>query len=444
MIKNIFIILIVVLLVGCAGQVPKEADDAFYMNEFGHAAKLARPFQNKLNRNFALNNAKLATIYFTDGAYDLAFSPLLNAGKVMERTVTSSGNAFWSAVSREDFKEFKGEPFDRSMCHWYRGIIHYKRGDYEKALAAFRRALDADKDTMSTNKNADIDFGAGYALAARCYNLLGEPDTAETYISRSSDVNKKLFNDNVVFVIEWGDAPLKLRDKDVLKCSAYADYIPRSSEISYAKIFVDKNEAAQINKCSSAFHQFSCNTEKTANTIQSIKLGTKWTIRICAFVAATTAVIIATEGKAVAAAPAAGVAAALVAGMVIRTEADVRVWNTLPDVIGISSLSLTPGFHHIAVCFYDFNDNEIEEWRQVYYYYPIKKDDNLIYSRAAFCHFGNFKFTTEKVNNSVIKPEIKMRHYLEIEPESKESDIRVIPLAPAFWKENEVHNFTIF
>ena len=442
--NTLLLIVILILFCGCAGQVPKEADDAFYMNDYRKAAELARPYENNLNRNFALNNAKLATIYFTDGAYDLAFSPLLNAGKVMERTVTSSGNAFWSAVSREDFKEFKGEPFDRSMCHWYRGIIHYKRGDYEKALAAFRRALDADKDTMSTNSNDAFDFASAYIMASRCYYLLGEPDTAFTYLQNSNCKLQEIDADNSVFIVEWGDSPLKKRDNNVLECSAFADYIPRSCEIEHAKIFVDGKEKITLNPCTSLFKQLSSNTERAANTIQKIKLGAKWTIRICAYAAAFTGVMIASKGQNIAGATAAGVAAALVAGMVIRTEADVRVWNTLPDVIGISSLSLTPGFHHIAVCFYDFNDNEIEEWRQVYYYYPIKKDDNLIYSRAAFCHFGNFKFTTEKVNNSVIKPEIKMRHYLEIEPESKESDIRVIPLAPAFWKENEVHNFTIF
>ena len=438
-----FVILIVVLFAGCAAQIPKEADNAFYMNEFGKAAKLALPYKNKLNRNFALNNAKLGQIYFTGGGFNLAFEPFLNSGKVMERTVTGFGNSFWSAVSREDFKEFKGEPFERSMCHWYRAIIHYQRGDYEKALAAFRRAIDADKDTMSKNNNDSLDFVAGYVMAARCFYLLGEPDTAETYLQRNKNNIENIESDNSIFIVEWGDSPLKKRDIDVMKCSAFADYIPRETEMKYAKIFVDGEEKIKINKCSSTAYQLSCNTEKIADTIQSIKVGAKWTVRVCAFAAAFAGVIIATEGKGTAAATGAGVAAALVAGAAIRTEADVRVWNLLPDNIGIGSLRIEPGYHHIAICFYSSFGTELKKWRQVFYFFPIKNDDNLIYSRATFNHFGNYKFVTEEWKNSVLNSRLKQRYYKEI-PTCSEADIRIIPLAPALWKENEVANFTIF
>ncbi len=447
MIKNIIIILVLFLLVGCAAQIPKEAEEAFYMNDFGKAAKLSQPCANKLNRNFALNNAKLGLIYFTGGGYELAFSPFLNAGKVMERTVTSFDNSFWSAVSREDFKEFKGEPFERSMCHWYRGIIHYRRGDYENALAAFRRAIDADKDTTSKNDNDSFDFAAGYVMAARCYNLLGEPDTADTYAQRSEKVDKEFCYDNSIFIIECGDSPLKQREndiKDIWSCSAFADYIPRKSRIEYAKIFVDGNERIRINKCTSTSFQLSCNTEKVANTIQSIKIGAKWTVRICAFAGAFTGVLIATKGTGVAAASAAGIGAALVAGAAVRTEADVRVWDLLPDNIGVGSLDIEPGFHNIAVCFYSSSNLELEDWRQVYYYYPIKREDNLIYFRATFNNFGSYKFITEECSKSFLESKLNSRHYIEIPKVNKESDIRIIPLAPALWKENEVDNFTIF
>ena len=446
MINKILIIIVLFLLVGCAAQIPKEAEDAFYMNDYGKAAELSRPCADKLNRNYALNNAKLGQIYFTGGGYDLAFLPFLNAGKVMERTVTGSDNAFWSAVSREDFKEFKGEPFERSMCHWYRGIIHYRRGDYEKALAAFRRAIDADKDTASQNNNDSIDFGAGYAMAARCYYLLGEPDTGATYSQRSKNDIPGMDSDNTMFIVEWGDSPLKQREndiKDIWSCSAFAEYIPRESRIEYAKIFVDGNEKIQINKCTSTSYQLSCNTEKAANTIQSIKIGAKWTVRVCAFAGAFTGVLIATKGNG-AAATGAGFGAALVAGAAIRTEADVRVWNLLPDNIGIGSLDIESGFHNIAICFYSSSNSELTEYRQVYYYYPIKKDDNLIYSRAIYNNYGSYKFVTEESSSSIINSELKSRYYLEIEPVDEESDIRIIPLAPALWKENEVKNLTIF
>jgi len=441
MLKLTFIILFLFLLVGCAAQIPKEADEAFYMNNFGKAAKIARPYENKLNRNFALNNAKLGQIYFTGGGYNLAFIPFLNAGKVMERTVTSPGNAFWSAVSREDFKEFKGEPFERSMCHYYRGIIHYKNGDYEKALAAFRRAIDADKDTKSKIAGADTDFAAGYALAARCYYLLGESDNANTLTQKCAEINEDFPFDNTLFVVEWGDSPLKVRDKGGLKCSAFAYFKSRETPIEYAKIFVDGQEKIRINKCTSITYQLSCNTEKTANTIQAIKVGVKWTVRVCAFAGAFAGTLIAT--KSFVAASGAGTGAALLAGAIVRTEADDRVWNLLPDDIGIGTLNIEPGFHNIAICFYSEFDEELKDWRQVYYYYPIKKNDNLIYSRNLFNRFGSYKFDLQICNSSTLNKQLSSKHYYEI-PSNSNKVIRLLPLAPVLWKENQVDNTTVF
>mgnify|MGYP007051394630 CR=1 FL=1 len=47
------------------------------------ALALAAPFENEFNRNFALNNLMLGSIYLGAGAYGPAMVPLRRAGKVM-------------------------------------------------------------------------------------------------------------------------------------------------------------------------------------------------------------------------------------------------------------------------------------------------------------------------------------------------------------------------
>ena len=158
------------LAAGCAPLgPPREATTAFYAGDYRTAFTLTTPFETEFNRDFALNNAKLGSISIGAGAYGPALSPLRRAGKVMERTKTAWGNAFFSAISREDTKEYKGDPFERVMCHYYRGLLHYRKGDYDAALAAFRRALDADKDTMSDEPGAAAGLPVVHYLVGRCY-----------------------------------------------------------------------------------------------------------------------------------------------------------------------------------------------------------------------------------------------------------------------------------
>ena len=437
------------LLGGCATTIPKEAEVAYYQGNLRKAVELAQPFENDLNRNIALNNANLGTMYMTCGAYGLALPPLSRAGKVMERTITSPGNAFWSIVSREDFKEFKGEPFERSMCHYYRGIIHYRNAvikknprDYEAALAAFRRALDADKDTTSKFDEDCYDFSVAYYLAARCYDFLGEPDTAETYRRQCPHADLLGPADgNTLFVVEWGDGPLKQRNKNLLTWNALAEIKGRSTGIEYATIFVDGRERATIPQPLSVTRQAEANTEKTANTIQKCKVAAKWIVRVCAFVGAAVPVGIYTRSPG--AAVAAGAGAALAAGTVVRSEADVRIWNLLPGELAVGTLDISPGEHHIAVCYYDSSGWELSQWRQVFYYCHIDRYDNLVYARPAFARYGHFEFTEEEKPSSELPCELESEKWCRI-PSPNEDHVRIIPTPPALWPENQVYNLTIF
>ncbi len=430
------------VLAGCASQSPPpEATVAYYAGDYRTALALAAPFENEFNRNFALNNLMLGSIYLGAGAYGPAMVPLRRAGKVMERTTTSWGNAFFSSISREDVKEYKGDPVERVMCHYYRGLLHYRGRDYDAALAAFRRALDADKDTMSTDPEATRGLSVIHYLVARCYELLGEPDTAATHYRRfAAMTTSKVEPGNVLLVMEWGDGPLKKRS-GISDCML--DIVPRSSGIAMAKIFVDGVEAAQVRPQVSLAAHAALHTQTKASTIQVVKGATKQVVRALAFAGALTAVLLASghddHGENVGAGIAAGTGAAIIAGMLVRAERDVRIWDFLPNDLAVGTLDIPAGTHHIAVCYYDNAGTEIPAWRQVFYHYPIDPGDTLVYVRPTYCRFGSFSFLDDPGDGAALLDAGRCRSVPGPEPGLE----LLYPNPPALWRENQVDNFSI-
>ena len=433
---------VMVLLAGCAQLSPaREATVAYYAGDYRTALSLAAPFENEFNRNCALNNLMLGSIYLGAGAYGPAMLPLRRAGKVMERTTTSWGNAFFSSLSREDAKEYKGDPFERVMCHYYRGLLHYRARDYDAALAAFRRALDADKDTMSSDPEATKGLPTIHYLVARCFEMVGEPDTAATHYNRFAAMTKSTVEPgNVLLVMEWGDGPLKKRS-GVSDCML--DIVPRSSGIEMAKVFVDGVEAAQVRPQVSLAAHAALHSQTKASTIQIVKGVTKQVVRVLAFAGVLTAVLLASgndgRGERVGVGLAAGTGAALIAGMLVRAERDVRIWDLLPNDLAVGTLDIPAGNHHIAVCYYDSAGSEIPEWRQVFYHYPIDPRDTLLMVRPAYCRFGSFSFSDDPGDGGALLDAGRCRAV-----PGPESDLEILyPNPPALWCENQVDNLSL-
>lgn len=130
-----------------------------------------------------------------------------------------------SVFNSEKAKDFKGEPYERAMMYYYRGLLYLQDGDYQNARAAF---LAADRhDTLSS---AEIqayagDFGMMKYLAGWASNCDGDGIRAGQLIqeARAADSAIRELPDrptNSIVLIDAGPAPVKWGDgqhKQILK-----------------------------------------------------------------------------------------------------------------------------------------------------------------------------------------------------------------------------------
>jgi tetratricopeptide (TPR) repeat protein len=112
--------------------------------------------------------------------------------------------------SPERGKTFIGEPYERVMAYYYRGLLYWREGEIDNARACFRSAQLIDSVAESENYQSDyvlLDYLDGLASA----KLQGDPADA---FARAEKLAKHPLppyepEANALFFLEWGSGPRK-------------------------------------------------------------------------------------------------------------------------------------------------------------------------------------------------------------------------------------------
>lgn len=113
--------------------------------------------------------------------------------------------------SSESRKTFHGEPYERVMAYYYRGIIYWMEGEVDNARACFRSAQFQDSDTENKEYASDyvlLDYLDGLASV----KLSGDGSDAFKRAESLCKLAKPPEYDpqaNTVFFIEFGRGPVK-------------------------------------------------------------------------------------------------------------------------------------------------------------------------------------------------------------------------------------------
>lgn len=163
-----------------------------------------------------LNDMELSVAALQADELDVAKHALDDALTRIESIYANTESArrartLWYA---EAAKDFKGEPYERAMAYYYRGVADLLQGNAEDAFVAFNAGQL--QDAFAEEEQFRCDFAVLFFLAGWSAQQRGTITRAEEQYARVAELRpgfvKPRPDDNLLIIVETGTAPRKLAD----------------------------------------------------------------------------------------------------------------------------------------------------------------------------------------------------------------------------------------
>ena len=353
------------LLSGCT-TVPPRPPVAFTGNPVvdGLALREAGPPQDR-----ALWDFRVAASALRFGQVELA-EERLDSGLSLSSAATSGPSAAAASSRRmfrkESDKPFVGEPYERVMANFYRGLLYWMEGEPDNARALFRNGQFIDSDTTDRTYAGDwvlLDYLDG--LITR--RLGGDGRDARQRAEAAAKRALPPYNpdSNVFLVVEYGRGPRKIAagaSGELLRFQVTPSRLVRA-RLTVADEVVDLPPYDDLNYQAST----------RGGRVMDFVLGNKAVFKDRASNVGDAALFgaIAThelgrgedKDQAALALMAIGILSK-VASSATQATADTRTWDNLPQYLSFAALDLPPGEHPAVLEFFDANGAVVAEKTQ--------------------------------------------------------------------------------
>jgi tetratricopeptide (TPR) repeat protein len=255
-------------------------------------------------------------------------------------------------------KTFLGEPYERVMAYYYRGLVYWRDGEPDNARACFRSAQFQDGDAEEKTYASDyvlLDYLDGLAT------LKLKGDGADAIKRARSFCRLAIPPDpnpahNVLFFVEYGQGPTKLA------AGEYGEQLklqPGTSQAQEVKIHIGPQTLHL-----GPYDDLNFQATTRGGRVMDHILGNKAVFKSATDAAGDAAIL---SGAVLAGAGAGGHSAAdevgaglIIAGVISKIvsaattpKADTRTWDNLPVYLSFGSLQLAPGQYTATVDFLD-------------------------------------------------------------------------------------------
>ncbi len=257
-----------------------------------------------------------------------------------------------SLFQSESRKTFIGEPYERVMAYYYRGILYWMDGELDNARACFRSAQFQDADTEKHEYAADyvlLDYLDGYTTAKLGGDGADELKRAQAN-AKNSAPPPYYTKANVMIFLEFGRGPVKWaagRHEEQLRFRPG----PPGAQSVVLKLGAQKFPLIGYDDL---YFQATTRGGREMDHILANKAVFKNAANVIGDAAIISSVALAGHREGEAALAVAGVAiiSKILSGAA-NAEADIRAWDTLPRYLSFAALELPPGQHSVIVDFLD-------------------------------------------------------------------------------------------
>lgn len=316
-------------------------------------------------RNATLNFSRLGLRALRLGDFCAAEAALDEAERRTAAFIADSREAAKarSKFGREEAKIFKGEPYERSMLYFYRGLLFYMEGEYDNARACFRSGQLADAFAEGEEYRADY-VSLSYLEARADQHYAG--NNVEDLIQAATEtlpgeryVPSLDPSHNLLVVVESGAAPVKFGAGEYGQLLRFRPGVPRGGVSCVLK--VDGQQVAKAERpTEDVYYQAVTRGGRELDYILAGQARFKETTDSAGDLMVLSGLILAAEGDSHHNRSVRGIGAALAIGGLIakgfsagtQPQADVRAWDNLPDKLHLFSLRVEPGVHTLKAELY--------------------------------------------------------------------------------------------
>ena len=287
---------------------------------------------------------------------------LARIGQIYSADAASRGAR--SYFKEESKKTFLGEPYERVMANYYRGLLYWRDGELDNARASFRNGQFQDAD--AENKEFAADYVLLDYLDALASAKLGgdggdawKRARANCKLAVPPDPNPRA---NVLFFLEFGQGPTKYATGEY---GEQLRFRPGTSLAKEVKVTLDSGAAAHVGPYDDLNFQATTRGGRVMDHVLANKAVFKSatdTVGNAALISG--AVLAATAGhnssadEVGAGLIVAGVLSKLVSA-VTTPRADTRGWDNLPLYLSFAALQAPPGPQTATIDFLDANRQPI-------------------------------------------------------------------------------------
>ncbi len=246
----------------------------------------------------------------------------------------------------EGAKDFKGEPYERAMAFYYRGLLYLVEADYENARASFRSAL------MQSSFAEEEQYRSGFAtlmfLEGWASQLLKDPQAADAYAEAAryrQDWKAPASNANTLVIAELAGSPRKVGDGVGNHEIVYRR--ARRTPEKTIEVAVDARPPLRLYPMEDLFEQATHRGPRAIDRIIDGKVSFQNTTgsvgdalgKVASEGSLINSAVGGSAGAALGGVAAVGAIVSLVSASV-KPRADVRYWSNLPETIHVAALDL--------------------------------------------------------------------------------------------------------
>ena len=282
--------------------------------------------------------------------------------------------------SEEARKKFIGEPYERVMAYFYRGVLYWMDGEPDNARACFRSGLIIDSDTEEQGYAADyvlLEYLDGYVTA----RLGGDGTDALERARKRSKLELPPDYDteaNVLVFLEFGYGPTKFASGEFGELLQFRDNQSRS----FAARVKSAGGEVRARPYDDIYFQAITRGGRVMDHILKNQAKVKKTADTAGDVGIVSGAILASNkdtqeiGLGILAA---GLLSKVVASA-SSPKADTRSWDNLPQFLSFAALRLPPGPHTIEVEFLDKGGRPIPKLLKVIHFtVPSNPQDTVLF-----------------------------------------------------------------